>query len=39
MALTQEQTETPDWTVEEEQICAKILNEINKGEVKLYELR
>jgi len=39
MTQTQEQTETPDWTAEEEQMCAKILNEINKGETKLYELR
>jgi len=39
MAITQEQTKTPEWTVEEEQMCAKILNEIRKGEVKLYQLR
>ena len=39
MAQTQELTETPDWTVEEEQMCARILDKINKGQVKLYELR
>ncbi len=39
MVLTQGQTKTPEWTVHEEQICAKILNEIRTGKVKLYQLR
>ena len=39
MSLTQEPTKTPEWTMHEEQVCAKILNGIRKGEIKLYQLR
>jgi len=39
MATTQELTETPDWTPEEEAMCAKILNEVRMGEVKLTRIR
>jgi len=39
MSITQELTETPDWTPEEEAMCAKILNEVRKGEVKLTLIR
>ncbi len=39
MSLTQTQTKTPEWTLHEEQLCAKILKEINNGEVKLHQLR
>jgi len=39
MATTQEMTETPDWTPEEEVMCAKILDEVQKGRVKLFQVR
>ena len=39
MATTQELTETPDWTPEEEVMCAKILDQVQKGEEKLIRIR
>jgi len=39
MALTQELTETPNWTIDEELMCAKIMTQVEKGEIKLFKLR
>ncbi len=39
MTATQELTETPDWTPEEEVLCAKIMSQIEKGEVNIQKLR
>ena len=39
MALAQELTETPEWTAEEETMCAKILTGVQKGEIKIHRLR
>jgi len=39
MAATQELTETPEWTPEEETMCAKILNEVKLGKTKLIRIR
>jgi len=39
MAITQELTETPDWTMEEEKMCAKIMSQIEKGEINYHRLR
>ena len=39
MSVTQEVTETPDWTMQEELMCEKILNEVANDEVKIYKLR
>ena len=39
MSVTQEVTETPDWTMQEELMCQKILKEVANNEVKIYKLR
>ena len=39
MAIAQELTETPDWTIDEEVLCAKIMSEVERGQVKIYRLR
>ena len=31
--------ETPDWTIEEELMCIRILNEVLSGKCKVYRLR
>ena len=39
MTATQSITETPEWTMEEELMCAKILNQVIKGEEELIRIR
>ena len=39
MAAIQELTETPEWTTEEETMCAKILNEVKLGKTNLIRIR
>jgi len=39
MSVTQEITETPDWTMQEELLCEKILNEVASNQIKIYKLR
>jgi len=39
MAVSQELTETPDWTTEEEMMCAKIITQVENGEIKILKLR